>query len=99
MGTHPIFESDFDCLTDLKSTCNHACQVAKEACPKTEAKAKKDASSIQVNRLLSDGRCFLQNLNSKWKEENSFATFHRAASFWNKKARRWKKKKKKKKKS
>merc|ERR1712131_508515 len=27
MGTHPIFESDFDCLTDFKKTVMHTAEI------------------------------------------------------------------------
>merc|ERR1712071_622208 len=49
MGTHPIFESDFDCLTDLISALNHASQVAKEARTTSQAQAPKDARTLQVS--------------------------------------------------
>merc|ERR1712151_985110 len=39
MGTHPIFESDFDCLTDQKSIIEKMGEKSKK--PKTEKKAKK----------------------------------------------------------
>merc|ERR1711990_893361 len=39
MGTHPIFESDFDCLTDQKSIIEKMGEKSKK--PKTEKKPKK----------------------------------------------------------
>merc|ERR1712227_515676 len=113
MGTHPIFESDFDCLTDLTSTQN-ACQVAEEACPTTEAKAKKDATTLQVNgelmadfalerRIVSIGR--LRRVSSELKVDHWPMTNSRIKSCQKKKKKKKKpcfitplKKKKKKKK-
>merc|ERR1711892_301172 len=43
MGTHPIFESDFDCLTDVESKCTGEKKEPREAA--------KRASAISASRL------------------------------------------------
>merc|ERR1712189_117991 len=43
MGTHPIFESDFDCLTDLKMPCE------KECAEKTDVTIEDMKEAIKAN--------------------------------------------------
>merc|ERR1712121_56688 len=49
MGTHPIFESDFDCLTDLIRTTHHKRT-------KTVTKAEKKANSAVVTKQVGGAK-------------------------------------------
>merc|ERR1712168_672068 len=55
MGTHPIFESDFDCLTEMSVSNNELCNLAYEG--KTALfMIRKDEEPNLLNRVDSSGR-------------------------------------------
>merc|ERR1712131_573698 len=54
MGTHPIFESDFDCLTDmsLADIAKRHREQKKSSSPLSLAKAKKEKGPLSLGELL-----------------------------------------------
>merc|ERR1712221_6379 len=54
MGTHPIFESDFDCLTDmsLADIAKRHREQKKTSSPLSLAKAKKEKGALSLGELL-----------------------------------------------
>merc|ERR1712130_305363 len=55
MGTHPIFESDFDCLTDFEQKCLlQTLQQTKQSMRSTVLLTT--ASKTMKNSILSDGK-------------------------------------------
>merc|ERR1712037_913265 len=55
MGTHPIFESDFDCLTD----CNMTSKLKKDSKKKTEKQKK---TPEELKKLAAQKELFRQEL-------------------------------------
>merc|ERR1712003_127501 len=54
MGTHPIFESDFDCLTDKKQKCQgFASKRLRSSCPETFRSRRKWQSKPLPNWIVS----------------------------------------------
>merc|ERR1712227_954440 len=49
MGTHPIFESDFDCLTDLNRNF-----IMNKAAEQESTKARNEEQEKQVTTLVAD---------------------------------------------
>merc|ERR1712131_531311 len=56
MGTHPIFESDFDCLTVTKMGCNSS----KAATPAATMSEKSDCPTLYWNALSPPSRTIHQ---------------------------------------
>merc|ERR1711953_1667735 len=58
MGTHPIFESDFDCLTEKMGvnlpTYEKACEEIPQSIPCNENNTSEDASPTHVTPLTSE---------------------------------------------
>jgi len=73
MGTHPIFESDFDCLTDINSACANA--NVKER----ENKTQQNSKGINLRRKNASGK--EQISTSSWRQSsNEVACSSRAAN-------------------
>merc|ERR1712050_60816 len=70
MGTHPIFESDFDCLTELLS----------EAMEELNAKQKERSAIERVRRNLFDTTPNPETLRNL-KNENRSAAAEKTAEF------------------
>merc|ERR1712159_378648 len=58
MGTHPIFESDFDCLTD--------CQARRFSMAKKETEAKLE-QSVKVEKVIASPPISLRTRNGSLK--------------------------------
>merc|ERR1712189_92543 len=55
MGTHPIFESDFDCLTDMEVDENEDNQHKRPHSPETqESSCKRARYENELERMMSD---------------------------------------------
>merc|ERR1712037_633234 len=87
MGTHPIFESDFDCLTEFRmakktgesAKKSKSKEIAKSSKPKKNSKnAKKGEKKVKpedkVNATLDKMRELLQNRLSRRIGERRLAT-------------------------
>merc|ERR1712100_174372 len=64
MGTHPIFESDFDCLTDFSSDF-----VSLSKWPSVQERLVSPVNTVPVTVLLSE------KLSKRWKSLNTRNTF------------------------
>merc|ERR1712168_1021337 len=54
MGTHPIFESDFDCLTDMEVDENEDHQHKRPHSPIQESSCKRARYENELERMMSD---------------------------------------------
>merc|ERR1712235_70387 len=77
MGTHPIFESDFDCLTDGAETENEKCKCfilekyfKKRTCCQ-DPKSKRGKISSRALAISSVHFCYLWFCNFRDRYENS----------------------------
>merc|ERR1711957_1043514 len=52
MGTHPIFESDFDCLTDVSHRSNQICHHEKERLKKLKRLSSSAQRSLREKTSL-----------------------------------------------
>merc|ERR1712113_263500 len=67
MGTHPIFESDFDCLTEMAGTISNVEHILRTMSQESSGSETSSVSSVQANRRLHQN---LQQLPSSTIEPN-----------------------------
>merc|ERR1712063_148542 len=77
MGTHPIFESDFDCLTDQKFQIskwpNHKWNLFFKICKKNLKVKSKRATKLEMKKTESAKELVnsrLSSLKLKWSNQN-----------------------------